>query len=64
MGNIGDKWTNRLDDLGGFFHLWIFCDSIKMIRGLEHLPYAERLRELGLFRLEETEGFLSVLINL
>jgi len=36
-----------------------------MIRGLEHLPYKERPRELGLFILEQKrlKGMLSMCIN-
>ena len=37
--------------------------STKMIQGLEHFPYWERMRYLELFNLKNTEGILSLFIN-
>ena len=37
--------------------------AMKVIRGLEHLSYEERLRELELFSLERLKGILRMYIN-
>jgi len=41
---------------------WVQRRASKMIRGLEHLSYKERLRELALFSLG-TEGFRKTLLQ-
>ena len=41
VGNIGDRWTFELDDLGGFFQPWLFYDCMIMMKPFffQHLSF-------------------------
>ncbi|KAJ7425367.1 hypothetical protein WISP_23919 [Willisornis vidua] len=34
---------------------WVQCRAMKMMKGLEHVSYKKRLRELGLFRFKKRQ---------
>ncbi|KAJ7419646.1 hypothetical protein BTVI_24580 [Pitangus sulphuratus] len=42
---------------------WVQLKAMEMIKGLKHLSYEERLREMGLFSLKKRENIMEVIRN-